>query len=143
MEQLQLVLNKVLADTFGMYYKAHTYHWNIEGPNFPQYHTFLNNLYEELFEAVDNIAEFLKAIDGYPPKKLSALQNMMSIIESEPDTALEMINDLNITNNLVLISLMRAYQLADDADELGLANFIQDRIGVHQKHGWMLKATLK
>jgi len=143
MEQLQLALNKVLADTFGMYYKAHTYHWNIVGQDFYQYHLFLNEIYQELFAAVDSIAEFLKAIDGYPPKKLSSLQQMMSIIESEPVNALDMINDLSVTNNLVLVSLMRAYQLADDAGELGVSNFIQDRIGVHQKHGWMLKATLK
>jgi len=143
MEELQLAISKVLADTFGMYYKAHTFHWNTSGPDFYQYHQFLNEIYEELFEAIDKVAEFLKAIDGNPPKKLSVLQQMMSIIESEPISALDMINDLYMTNNLVLVSLMRAYQLADDAGELGLSNFIQDRIGVHQKHGWMLKATLK
>ena len=143
MEELQLSLNKVLADTFGMYYKAHAYHWNVIGANFAQYHEFFNKIYKELWDAVDNIAEHVKAIDGVPPNKLSDLKDMMSITEVNVISALDMINDLNITNNLVLVSLMRAYQLADDADELGLANFIQDRIDIHQKHGWMLKATLK
>lgn len=143
MEQLQLALNKVLADTFGMYYKAHAYHWNVVGPDFSQYHKFLGEIYEELFDAVDTIAEHVRAIDGMPPNRLSALKDMMTISEADPTNAMEMLNDLNLTNNLVLVTLMRAYQLADDADELGLANFIQDRIDVHQKHGWMLKATLK
>ena len=143
MEQVQLALNKVLADTFGMYYKAHAYHWNIVGPDFIQYHDFLGKIYEELFAAVDTIAEHVRAIDGMPPNRLSALKDMMSIAEADPTNAMEMLNDLNLTNNLVLVSLMRAHRLADDADELGLANFIQDRIDIHQKHGWMLKATLK
>ena len=143
MEELQLSLNKVLADTFGMYYKAHAYHWNVIGANFVQYHEFFNKIYKELWDAVDNIAEHVKAIDGVPPNKLSDLNDMMSITEVNVISALDMRNDSNITNNLVFVSLMRAYQLADDADELGLANFIQDRIDIHQKHGWMLKATLK
>ena len=143
MEQLQLALKKVLADTFGMYFKAHAYHWNVVGPDFSQYHDFFGKLYEELFGAVDTIAEHVRAIDGMAPNNLTMLKELMSLSDADPSNAMDMFNDLLMTNNLVLVSLMRAYQLADDADELGLANFIQDRIDVHQKHGWMLKATLK
>jgi len=143
MEQLQLALKKVLADTFGMYFKAHAYHWNVVGPDFSQYHDFFGKLYEELFGAVDIIAEHVRAIDGMAPNNLTMLKDLMSLSDADPSNVMDMLNDLLMTNNLVLVSLMRAYQLADDADELGLANFIQDRIDVHQKHGWMLKATLK
>lgn len=143
MEQLQLALKKVLADTFGMYFKAHAYHWNVVGPDFSQYHDFFGKLYEELFGAVDTIAEHVRAIDGMAPNNITMLKDLMSLSDADPSNAMDMFNDLLMTNNLVLVSLMRAYQLADDADELGLANFIQDRIDVHQKHGWMLKATLK
>lgn len=143
MEQLQLALKKVLADTFGMYFKAHAYHWNVVGPDFSQYHDFFGKLYEELFGAVDIIAEHVRAIDGMAPNNLTMLKDLSSLQDADPSNAMDMFNDLLMTNNLVLVSLMRAYQLADDADELGLANFIQDRIDVHQKHGWMLKATLK
>ena len=143
MEQLQLALKKVLADTFGMYFKAHAYHWNVVGPDFSQYHDFFGKLYEELFGAVDTIAEHVRAIDGMAPNNLTMLKELMSLSDADPSNAMDMFNDLLMTNNLVLVSLMRAYQLADDADELGLANFIQDRIDIHQKHGWMLKATLK
>ena len=143
MEQLQLALKKVLADTFGMYFKAHAYHWNVVGPDFSQYHDFFGKLYEELFGAVDTIAEHVRAIDGMAPNNITMLKDLMSLSDADPSNAMDMFNDLLMTNNLVLVSLMRAYQLADDADELGLANFIQDRIDIHQKHGWMLKATLK
>jgi starvation-inducible DNA-binding protein len=143
MEQLQLALKKVLADTFGMYFKAHAYHWNVVGPDFSQYHDFFGKLYEELFGAVDAIAEHIRAIDGMAPNNLTMLKDLSSLQDADPSAPMDMFNDLLMTNNLVLVSLMRAYQLADDADELGLANFIQDRIDIHQKHGWMLKATLK
>jgi len=143
MEQLQLALKKVLADTFGMYFKAHAYHWNVVGPDFSQYHDFFGKLYEELFGAVDTIAEHIRAIDGMAPNSLTMLKDLSSLQDADPSAPMDMFNDLLMTNNLVLVTLMRAYQLADDADELGLANFIQDRIDIHQKHGWMLKATLK
>jgi len=143
MEQLQLALKKVLADTFGMYFKAHAYHWNVVGPDFSQYHDFFGKLYEELFGAVDAIAEHIRAIDGMAPNNLTMLKDLSSLQDADPSAPMDMFNDLLMTNNLVLVTLMRAYQLADDADELGLANFIQDRIDIHQKHGWMLKATLK
>jgi len=77
------------------------------------------------------------------PNNLTMLKDLSSLQDADPSAPMDMFNDLLMTNNLVLVSLMRAYQLADDADELGLANFIQDRIDIHQKHGWMLKATLK
>ena len=56
---------------------------------------------------------------------------------------MSMVNRLLDTNNLILASLMMAYKDAETATELGLANFLQDRIAAHQKHGWMLKATTK
>lgn len=144
MEQLQLAINKVLADTFVMYFKAHSNHWNVTGPDFSQYHDFFGKLYEELWGAVDTIAEHVRAIDGIALNSLDLIKQMATVTESNNlATAMEMFNDMLMANNLVLVSLMRAYQLADDADELGLANFIQDRIDIHQKHGWMLKATLK
>lgn len=143
MEELQLALKKALADTFGMYFKAHAYHWNVVGPDFSQYHDFFGKLYEELFDAVDTIAEHVRAIDGIAPNNLTMLKDLSSLQDADPTAPMDMFSDLLLANNLVLVSLMRAYQLADDADELGLANFIQDRIDIHQKHGWMLKATLK
>jgi len=63
--------------------------------------------------------------------------------DEEAVSAMSMVNRLLDTNNLILASLMMAYKDAEAATELGLANFIQDRIAAHQKHGWMLKATTK
>ena len=143
-EELIVALKKVLADTFVMYYKAHSYHWNVEGSNFPQYHSFLNDLYEEIFGAVDTIAEHIRQIDGYTPTSLTELK-LYSMISEDEDvvSAMSMMNRLLDANNLVLASLMMAYQAAEQATEIGLSNFLQDRVAAHQKHGWMLKSITK
>ena len=143
-EELIVAVKKVLADTFVMYYKAHSYHWNVEGSNFPQYHSFLNDLYEEIFGAVDTIAEHIRQIDGYTPTSLTELKSYSMISEDEDVvSAMSMMNRLLDANNLVLASLMMAYQAAEQATEIGLSNFLQDRVAAHQKHGWMLKSITK
>jgi starvation-inducible DNA-binding protein len=143
-EELIVALKKVLADTFVMYYKAQSYHWNVEGSNFPQYHSFLNDLYEEIFCAVDIIAEHIRQIDGYTPTSLTELKSYSMISEDEDVvSAMSMMNRLLDANNLVLASLMMAYQAAEQATEIGLSNFLQDRVAAHQKHGWMLKSITK
>ena len=143
-EELIISMKKVLADTFVMYFKAHTYRWNVEGADFKQYHDFFGGIYEELFAAVDVIAEHIRQLDGYTPTSLMELKSYSMISEDEEAvSAMSMVNRLLDTNNLILASLMMAYKDAEAATELGLANFLQDRIAAHQKHGWMLKATTK
>lgn len=143
-EELIISMKKVLADTFVMYFKAHTYHWNVEGADFKQYHDFFGGIYEELFAAVDEIAEHIRQLDGYTPTSLMELKSYSMVSEDEEAvSAMSMVNRLLDTNNLILASLMMAYKDAEAATELGLANFLQDRIAAHQKHGWMLKATTK
>jgi starvation-inducible DNA-binding protein len=145
MDELHSALKNVLADTFIMYFKTHQFHWNVEGPNFPQYHSFLDTLYNELWAATDTIAEHIRAIDKYAPSSLSELISAAMIQEEksptlEPDKGFA---QLISANNMVLITLMKAYQAAEAVSEVGLSNFLQDRIDTHNKHGWMLKSTAK
>ena len=144
MEDLKLALSKVLANTFTMYFKSHAFHWNVEGMFFSQYHDFFGNLYQELFGAVDPIAEHIRAIDGYAPYSLSNIKDLTAITDMNlTSDVTTMLVELSEDNNKVIISLMQAYQLAEENAEIGLANFLQDRIDVHQKHGWMIRASLK
>ena len=144
MESLQLSLQKTLADVFTMYFKAHTFHWNVEGPDFSQYHDLLGNIYEEVYGSIDLLGEHIRQIDAYTPTSLKQLSGLTVVTEDETVMpALQMIKSLMDANSMVLASLMLSYRDADAASELGLANFLQDRIAAHQKHAWMLKATLK
>jgi starvation-inducible DNA-binding protein len=144
MESLQLSLQKTLADAFTMYFKAHTFHWNVEGPDFKQYHDLFGGIYEEVYGSIDLLAEHIRQIDAYTPTSLKQLSGLTVVTEDETVMpALQMIKSLMDANSMVLASLMLSYRDADAASELGLANFLQDRIAAHQKHAWMLKATLK
>ena len=143
-EELINSLQKVLADTFTMYYKAHASHWNVEGPNFPQYHDFFADIYNELWTSVDEIAEKIRQLGGYTPSSLAELMSNSMVSENGGTmSAEEYISKLLDANNLVLASLLMSYKEAEAATEIGVSNFIQDRVMAHQKHGWMLKATLK
>lgn len=142
MEELHNALKIVLADTFTMYFKTHSYHWNVIGPNFPEYHEFFGDLYSEIHGAVDNIAEQIRAVNSFAPASLDRLKELTRIQEADTiPTSDRMFQVLINDNNIVLDSLKQAYDLADKNGELGLANFLQDRMDIHKKHGWMLRAT--
>ena len=144
METLQEMMKKVLADTFAMYLKAHNYHWNVEGSNFPQYHEFFGNLYEELHGAVDPIAEQVRALDAYAPGSFARFSELTDIEDelTVPD-GVEMARRLMTDNEIVLSTLNITFKLADIMDKQGLADFIAGRIDIHSKHGWMLRSITK
>ena len=144
METLTEIMKKVLADTFAMYLKSHNYHWNVEGSNFPQYHEFFGNLYEELHVAIDPIAEQIRALDSYAPGSFSRFMELTDI-EDELNVPLgtDMARKLMSDNQIVLNTLNMAFKLADQFDNQGLADFIAGRIDTHNKHAWMLRSISK
>jgi starvation-inducible DNA-binding protein len=142
MEELHNALKIVLADTFTMYFKTHSFHWNVIGPNFNDYHAFFGTLYTELHGAIDLIAEQIRAVNSFAPASLNRLDGLTRIEEADTIPAADRMFQILINdNNIVLDSLKQAYDLADKNEELGLANFLQDRMDIHKKHGWMLRAT--
>ena len=141
---LAQALKEALADTFSMYLKSHNFHWNVTGPDFAQYHAFLENLYNELWLAVDAIAEHIRAIDAYAPGSYKRFSELTKIAdELNIPTAIAMMQKLVTDNEAVMATLKKAYKEAEAADMVGLANFLQDRIDIHSKHGWMLKAITR
>lgn len=144
METLQEIMKKVLADTFALYLKAHNYHWNVEGINFPQYHEFFGNLYEELHGAVDPIAEEIRSLDTYAPGSFTRFMELTEIEDEVTVPAgVEMARRLMTDNERLIATLNVAFKLADTMDKQGLADFIAGRIDVHNKHAWMLRSITK
>ena len=137
-------MKELLADTFNLYLKAHYYHWNVEGPDFKQYHDFFGDFYEEVYGSVDKIAEEIRALDAYAPGSFERYLELSNIKGEEMIIpAKEMLSRLDKDNNTYIMTLEKTYKFADLENELGLANFIQDRIDAHKKHKWMFKAFLK
>ena len=144
MNSLMENMKTYLATNFSFYLKLHFFHWNLEGPDFPQYHSFFDTLYNEVFDAHDSIAEHIRALQGYAPGSLSRYIDMTMIADQiDPVPAPEMIRIALADNAIVLGTIKAAYETADAAGELGLSNFLQDRYDVHKKHAWMLRATSK
>ena len=144
METLIEIMRKALADTFAMYLKAHNYHWNVEGSNFPQYHEFFGNLYEELHGSIDPFAEEIRALDAYVPGSFSRFLELTEIEdELSIPSGVEMARRLFTDNQKVIAILNMAFKLADEFDQQGLADFIAGRLDAHKKHGWMLRSITK
>ena len=143
-DNLADALKVALADTFAFYLKAHNFHWNITGPNFAEYHTFLGGLWEETFSAVDLIAEGIRTLDAFAPGSFTRYKELATIEdELKIPSAMDMLKKLEADNQKVLASLVKAYDLAETAKKHGISNFIQDRITAHEKHGWMLRSFIK
>lgn len=142
METLLERMRILLATNFAFYLKLHFFHWNVTGPNFPQYHEFFGDLYEEVFAANDAIAEQIRAVKGFAPGSLSRFADL-SMIKDQIDVipAEQMLSIAIQDNEKVIEALTIAFRAAEQNAELGLANFLQDRIDIHKKHGWMLRAT--
>jgi len=144
MEQLIEQLKVILGTTFGLYFKAHSYHWNVEGPDFAQYHEFLGNFYESVYGNVDSIAEHIRALNSYAPVSLSRMLELSDIEETNSiPTALAMIVDLKDNNERYMIHLRAGIEAAEQANEPAVGNFLQDILDQHQKHGWMLRSFTK
>jgi starvation-inducible DNA-binding protein len=143
-DELVEALKKAQATTFSLYLKAHNFHWNVEGPDFAQYHDFLGDFYAEVFGAVDTIAELIRTLQAYAPGSLTRFKEL-STIEDELSVpkGLVMMARLNGDNQRLLVVLNEAYRIAESQSKFGISNAIQDRITAHEKHGWMLRSFTK
>lgn len=143
MNPLAEALKKALGDTFNYALKAQYYHWNIEGIHFHSLHGLFGEVYEDAQGATDTIAELIRTIDVMSPGHKEAMAVSSIMVNGNIPDARTMAANLEADNNLVIVSLLSAYKIAEESGELGVSNALQDRIQTHQKFGWMLRATAK
>lgn len=143
--ELAAALKGVLADAFVFYFKAQTFHWNVEGANFPQYHEFFSTVYTTAYGSIDKLAEEIRALGVYAPHSLADLLSATSLSEgtAAAKPAKLMLSELASDNAKIIGGLMSAYSVAEAAKEIGLSNFLQDLIDGHKKLGWMIASTAK
>jgi starvation-inducible DNA-binding protein len=139
------LLKELLGDTVALKLKAHGYHWNVEGDDFPQAHSFFEMLYSDYEEAIDGFAENLRRLDTYAPFKLSRFAALsVDVAETEVSSDFSvMAADLLVGNDATLAKLKDAFDAADAAREQGVANFLAERIDMHSKWHWQLTAVSK
>ena len=137
-------VEKVIADGFVFYFKAHTFHWNVEGPNFSESHGFFGGVYDQVFDNIDRLAEEVRALGSYAPRSLTQLLGMTSISENKSQLSpLAMIADLASDNQKILGTLLATQKMAEAANQVGLANYLQDLFDAHKKLAWQLSAYQK
>ena len=141
MEQLIEQMKVILGTNFALYFKAHTFHWNVEGPDFAQYHGFLGDFYDSVFDQTDSIAEHIRALNSYAPTTLARMSELSKIVFNIAiPSPIVMMSELAQDNDKYIMELRTGIALADAADEPAVGNFLQDILDAHQKHGWMLKS---
>lgn len=135
-------MQTVLATVFTFYLKVHNYHWNVTGPHFSQLHDFFGDVYEEVWNSVDDYAEHIRAINQFPAGGLTNFAQI-SLIQDAGITLLPdfmMIKQLDDDNQSILLALDNAHSEAQLVGQTGLTNFLEERIDYHEKLAWKLKA---
>jgi len=138
-------LKILLASVYSFSVKVQYFHWNVESDNFPQYHEFFGNLYEEVYgNSVDKIAEYIRTLDVYAPGSFTRFQEL-SIIEDQlkvPRAEL-MFEELYHDNSKLIDLLNQCFASAESENKQGIANFIAERLDAQAKHQWMIRSVLK
>jgi starvation-inducible DNA-binding protein len=145
MDELKTSIKVLLANATVLYYKAHQFHWNVEGVHFTQYHSFFEELYTDVYESIDPTAELLRKLDDYPPVSIDALYKFKTIEEEDERKVKlsEILASLISANQQVIDSLNKVFEISNKNKQQGVCNFIADRIDKHQKHAWWLKSSAK
>lgn len=144
MNELVQALKKVLANHYAFSLKAQNFHWNVEGADFSQYHTLFAQIYDEVYGAVDIIAERIRTLDAYAPGSFRRFAELSDIEDQiEIPSAMNMIQKLLSDIDILQAGIMECYHLAEENMNHGLSNLMAERQDAFAKHAWMLKATLK
>lgn len=144
MEELAAKLKTLLGCSFAMYLKAQGFHWNVEGKDFHEFHDFFSDIYEDVYSAIDPLAENIRKCDSYAPFTLATLDRLSKVDDKKVSTdAINMCVDLFDANETVLGCIAEAASAAKAMGEEGIANFLADRDDMHKKWRWQLKATIK
>jgi starvation-inducible DNA-binding protein len=137
-------LSRLLADSYTLYLKTHNYHWNVTGPMFNTLHVMFEQQYTELATAVDEIAERIRALGHPAPGSYKAFASLTKIKEEAGvPSAEEMIRQLVIGQETVVRTAREIFPLADEAHDEPTADLLTQRMQLHEKNAWMLRALLE
>jgi starvation-inducible DNA-binding protein len=144
MDELSQALKIVLANHYAFSLKAQNFHWNVEGPDFKQYHDLFGGIYDEVYGSVDTIAERVRTIGFYTPGSFRRYLELSQVEDQvEIPNARSMIEKLLADIGVLQSSIKVCYDLAEQNSNHGLSNLMADRQDAFAKHAWMLTATLK
>jgi starvation-inducible DNA-binding protein len=138
-------LSHLLADTYTLYLTTHNFHWNVTGPMFNSLHNMFMLQYTELWNAVDPVAERIRALGHAAPGSYAQFGQLTSLPDAPttPPKAAEMIVILAQGHESVARTARGLYPAVEQAHDEPTADLLTQRIGVHEQAAWMLRATLE
>jgi starvation-inducible DNA-binding protein len=137
-------LKKLLATQYAFVIKSQFFHWNVEGPDFAQLHKFFGKIYEDVYDALDPTAEYIRILDEYTPGSFERFRELSLIqCQTKVPRARLMLQELLDDCEIIINSLNQAFQIADTENQQGIADFLASRIDAMGKHRWMLRSFLK
>jgi starvation-inducible DNA-binding protein len=137
-------LKSLLADSYTLYLQTHNFHWNVSGPQFRELHLMFEEQYIELAVAIDDIAERIRTLDVAAPGTYKEFSRLTSIEEVDGVPSSEVMLDLLTKGHEQVVNTSRkVLKLAQSADDESTIALVSDRMRVHEKTSWMLRATRK
>ena len=142
--QIAQGLGRVLADSTVLYAKTHGFHWNVTGPMFNTLHLMFMGQYTELWNALDEIAERIRALGHMAPFGGSTYRDLSTIPESNGvPPAMAMVRELVEGHEAVARTIRAVFELADGANDQPTADLLTQRLQIHEKTAWMLRSLLE
>lgn len=138
------LLKTLLATNFAYYLKAQMFHWNVEGPDFSQLHKFFAKIYEDTFDAIDPIAEYIRTLEDYAPGSFERYQELSQIQgQTKVPRARLMLEELLADTEGMKQLVMQVFEAAQAEGREDIANFMAERQNSHGKYAWQIKSFLK
>lgn len=138
------LLKQLLASNFAYYLKAQMFHWNVEGPNFNDYHAFWAGVYTDLLGQNDIVAEYIRQAGEYAPGSLSVYSQISDVKDEEGyPRANDMFVQFLLDNQTMIRLFEQLYEVAEQQHEHQISNYAAERLGAHKKHAWMARSILK
>lgn len=136
------LLNGVLADAHVLYIKTRNFHWNVTGPNFIALHKLFDDQYVQLQNAIDEIAERVRALDGIALGSMEEFLKEASLKEVPGDflDASKMLAKLVKDHEAVIVKLRKGINLCEEYEDMGTSDFLTGLMQDHEKMAWMLRA---
>lgn len=142
--KVSAALTRFLADTYVLYMRTHGYHWNVEGPRFHSLHTMFEEQYREMWAALDELAERIRTLGAYAPgngKELAEAASLAEPTNDRPDGE-GMVRALLAGHESLTRDARELIELAAEAGDTGTEDLLTQRLAVHEKTAWMLRASL-
>jgi len=135
-------LSKVLADTYTLYLKTHNFHWNVEGPMFNTLHLMFEGQYTELQSAVDVLAERIRSLGARSPGSYVEFKELTVLSEADKSgtSAEDMVKQLLKDHEAVAKTVREAFPAAEKGNDEATKDLLTQRLQLHEKTAWMLRA---